>query len=327
MKLSLSKSVTALATFLAVHAACANEYDTLIKAKKFQEAERAANARLAREPGNPEAMTGKIDAILRSGDESRIDEAAKLAQQCVDVNPRYARCHLLLAKSLHGKVWVARAPLTSADARRIHDEFKKAIELDPHNIDARFSLLAFYRMGQVKMSGGSEDAEKLAGQTALVNVEAGKLIKAMIDLDAGRMTQAETAAMGFHSGSDEELNKRQEDLLISIAGKYLGDKKPGETFRWLRIALKRFPDSEEPPYLIARIQQDQGRHQEAIAGLEQMLVKQTSARVHYRIGKSLQVLGDKVKAIKAFETALNLKTGLSNKELADSETQIAALKG
>ena len=95
----------------------------------------------------------------------------------------------------------------------------------------------------------------------------------------------------------------------------------------LREALKRFPDSESAPFAIVRVQQEQGKHREAVAGLEQLLVKQSRARLHYRLGQSLQALGDKTRAASAFEKALALKTGLSGKQLSDAQSQLSALKG
>ncbi len=96
-------SLAALALLLTMQAASANEYAALIKAKKYPEAERAASARLAKEPANVEAMLGKIDAIHAGGPESRIGEAVKLSEQCIAAHPGVAGCHLALGKSLGWK--------------------------------------------------------------------------------------------------------------------------------------------------------------------------------------------------------------------------------
>ena len=320
-------SLAALALLLAAQAASANDYAALIKAKKYPEAERAASAKLAKEPANAEAMIGKVDAIMGAGADNRIGEAVKLAQQCVASSPANASCHLALGKSLGWKAMTGGAMSALGYAGDMRDAFKKAVELEPKNMDARFSLLQFYMMAPGFLGGGTGKAETLAGQTAALHADAGKVMSGMLDVAAGRAAKAEALAMALRPGTDEELNERQEALLISIGGKYLSEKKYPDAERVLREACKRFPDSETAPFVAARVQQEQGKHREAVAALEQLLAKQPRARVHYRLGQSLQALGEKAKAASAFEKALALKTGLSGKQLSDAEAQLASLKG
>lgn len=320
-------SLAALALLLAAQTAAANDYAALIKAKKYPEAERAASARLAREPANAEAMIGRVDAIMAAGLQARIGDAVKQAEQCVKVSPGTAGCHLALGKALGWKAMAGGVMSALGYAGDMRNAFKKAVELDPRNLDARFSLLQFYIMAPGIMGGGTGKAETLAAQTAALNAEAGKVMSAMLDLDADRLPKAEAAAMAMHPGADDELNERQEGLLASIANNYLAGKKYPDAERVLRVALKRFPDSDTAPYLWARVQQEQGRHREAVAALERLLANNARGSVHYRLGQSLQALGEKQRAVGAFEKALALKSGLSGKQVADAEAQVAALKG
>ena len=320
-------ALATLSLLLAAPAASANEYATLIKAKKYPEAERAASARLAKEPTNVDALLGKIDAIMAVGTESRIGEAVKLSQQCIDAHPGVARCRLALGQSLGWKAMTGGVMSALGYAGDMREAFKKAVELDPNNMDARFSLLQFYMMAPAIMGGGTGKAETLAAHTAALSADGGKIMVAMLDAAAGRAAKAEAAAMALRPGADNDINERQEALLVNIGAKYLSDKKFQDAERVLREALKRFPDSESAPFAIVRVQQEQGKHREAVAGLEQLLVKQSRARLHYRLGQSLQALGDKTRAASAFEKALALKTGLSGKQLSDAQSQLSALKG
>jgi tetratricopeptide (TPR) repeat protein len=307
--------------------ASANEYDALIKAKKFPEAERAASAKLAKEATNPEAMIGRINAILAAGTESRIGEAVKYSQQCISANPAVAGCHLALGKTLGWKAMTGGVMSALGYAGDMRDAFKKAVELDPRNMDARFSLLQFYMMAPGIMGGGTGKAETLAAQTSTLNADAGRIMAAMLDLAADRASKAEAAAVALRPGTDEELNERQESLLASIGNNYLHEKKYADAERVLREGQKRFPEGDDATYLLARVQQEQGKHREAVATLEQQVAKQARARVHYRMGQSLQALGEKARAASAFEKAIALRTGLSGKQLADAQAQMAALKG
>lgn len=176
INLTKLSSLAALALLLSANNAGANEYAALIKAKKYPEAERAAAARLAKEPANVEAMAGRIDAIMAVGSESRIGEAVKYAKHCVSVSPASAACHLALGKALGWKAMNGGVMSALGYAGEMRDSFLKAVELEPRNMDARFSLLQFYMMAPGIMGGGTGKAETLATQTTALSAEAGKIM-------------------------------------------------------------------------------------------------------------------------------------------------------
>lgn len=323
----LTAASAALALLLAMQPASASEYSALMKAKKFAEAERAASAKLAQEPANAEAMAARTEAILAAGNESRIEEAVKQAEQCVAAHAANARCHLVVGKALGSKAMHGGMMSAMGYAGTIRDSFKKAVELDPRNQDARFSLLQFYMMAPGIVGGGTGKAETLATQTGAINAEAGKLMQATLDLAADKLVKAEAATMAARPGIDEELLERQEGLLFGIGMKYLAEKKFADGERVLRDAQKRFPDGDLALYGLSRASQEQGKHREALTVLEQVLVKTPRPHIHYRIAQSLQALGDKAKAAAAFEKALAFKSGLSKKMRSDAEEQLKALKG
>ncbi|MES2318811.1 MAG: tetratricopeptide repeat protein [Pseudomonadota bacterium] len=323
-KLAIAAAVSLL---IAMQPATAGDYSALMKAKKYTEVERAAVAKLAQDPANADAMIARTEAILGSGNETRLEEAIKQAEQCVSAKAANAGCHLVLGKAMGMKAMTGGMLAAASSAGTIRDSFKKAVELDPKNVDARFSLLQFYMMAPGFMGGGTGKAEDLTAQTVPVNAEAAKLMQGSLDLAAGRFAKAEAAATGARAGADEELLDRQENLMIAIGAKYMGEKKFADAERVLRDAQKRFPDSESVPYISARVQQEQGKHREAVAGFEQVLVKTQKPYVHFRLGQSLQALGEKAKAMAAYEKALSFKTGLAKKMRSDAEDALKALKG
>lgn len=327
MKSHVTKSAVAAALLLAFGAASANDYTAPLRAKKYAEVEKMAAAKLAQEPGNAEAMTAKVDAILSAGGEARIEEAVKLAEQCIAANAANATCHLAQGKALGSKAMAGGMMSAMSYAGKIRDAFKKAVELDPRNLDARFSLLQFYTMAPSFMGGGASKAESLVAQTSALNPEAGKLMAASIDLAEDRVAKAEAAAAAARPGVDEELQDRHESLFASIASKHMADKKYADAERVLRDGLKRYPDSDAFPYLLARSQQEQGKHREALAAFEQVWAKSPRANVQYRIGQSLQALGEKPRAIAAYEKAIAFKPALPKKMRSDAEDQLKSLKG
>jgi tetratricopeptide (TPR) repeat protein len=312
----------ALGALLSAQAA-ANEYSALLRTHKYAEVERIANARLAQEPANADALVAKSEAILGSG---RLEESVKLGEQCVAAHPQVSDCHLALGNALGSKAMSAGIMSAMGYAGTIRDAFKKAVELDPHNMDARFSLMQYYMAAPGIVGGGSGKAHALAAQTASVNPDAGKLMLARLDASDDKFAKAEAAVLAMPVSANEAVADGQRDLMINLANKYLGDKKYADSDRLYRETHKRFPDSEGAVYGMARVQQEQGKHREAIAGFEQMIGMNPRATAYYRIGQSQQALGEKAKALAAFEKALSFKAGISPKMKSDAEEQMKALR-
>ncbi|TFW31014.1 tetratricopeptide repeat protein [Massilia horti] len=324
---SIISPVAALSLLICAQAIAANDYSPLIRTKKFAEAEKLANAKLAQEPANAEALVAKIKAILGEGPASRLEEAVKLGEQCVAAHPKQSECHeaygnAMAAKAIDGGIMSA---ISSAGTMR--DAFKKAVELDPRNFDARYSLLQFYLQAPGIAGGGVGKAQDLVSQTAAINPVAAKLLSAHIDLSESRLPQAEATAMAVQPGNDEALADNQRDLLANLGTQYLAGKKYADSERVFRNVQKLFPDSEWGLYGLARIQQEQGRHREAIAGFEQSLAVFPKAATYYRIGLSAMALNDKAMAASSFERALSFKSGLSKKMRADAQSQLKASRG
>ncbi len=327
MKPRLLAAATALALLAGMQSASANDYKSLLKANKFADAERAASAKLAQEPASADAMVARTMAILGAGNVARIPEALKQAEQCVAAHAANSRCHVALGKALGLKAMHGGMMAAMGSAGDIRDAFKKGVELDARNADARLSLMQFYMMAPSIMGGGTSKAEALAAQTAGVIPEAGKLMLAALDISAGKLAKAEAAVLAVRPGADEDLQDHQEDQLASVGMHYVMAKKFTDGERVFRDIVKRYPHNTSAQYGLARAQQEQGRHREALTGFELALQQSPKPHVHYRMGQSLQALGDKAKAIAAYEKALAAKSGLAKDLRSDAEGQLKALKG
>jgi tetratricopeptide (TPR) repeat protein len=320
--MKFSATVAALGVLLSAQAA-ANEYSVLLKAHKYADVERVANARLAQDAGNADALVALNEVSLAEG---RTDDAVKLGERCIAAQPKVSGCHLAFGNALGVKAMSAGMMAGMRYAGNVREAFKTAVELDPQNMDARFSLMTYYMQAPGIVGGGSAKAQALAAQTAQVNPEAGKLMMARLDAADDKLAKAEAAALAMPVSANEAIADGQRDLLNNLAYKYLGDKKYADSDRLYRETHKRFPDSEGAVYGMARVQQEQGKHREAIAGFEQMIGMNPRATAYYRIGQSQQALGEKAKALAAFEKALSFKAGISPKMKSDAEEQMKALR-
>ena len=326
MTLPTTRRLLAIACLMMAAQAGANEYRALFKASKFAEAERAADARLASEPANADALIAKSRAILGAGPDTRIEQAVKLGEQCVATYPQLSNCYLAYGNALGTKAISAGIMSAMGYAGKIRDAFKKAVELDPNNIEARFSLLQYYMQAPSIVGGGSGKARDLVSQTATVSPDASRLMGAMLDMSDDAYAKAEAAVLAVRPAGNEALADHQEQLLSNLGGTYLSQKKYADSERAYRAVIKLYPDSEWGPYGLARIDQEQGRYREAVAGFEKALALSSRPVINYRIGRSCQSLGDKPKAIAAYERALAPKTGLSTKMREDAEDMLRLLK-
>jgi tetratricopeptide (TPR) repeat protein len=319
--------LTCAAMTLALNAHAANEFDELLRVKKFTEAEQAASAKLAKEPAHADALIAKSEAILGLGNEERIDESIKLAEQCVAASLNNANCYVALGSARGAKAMNGGMLAAAGLAGKIRDNFQKAVQLDPKNVDARFSLMQFYLMAPGFMGGGLDKAEALVAQTTASHPEAGKLLMVSIDLKADRVAKAEATALAARPGADADLKKLHESAIMSVGNKYLNTKKYADAERMFREAQKQYPETGSGAYFIARNYQEQGKHREAIATFDALIASYPRPHLHYRVAQSQQALGDKIKAVAAYEKALGYKSGLYKQFRADSEKQLKALKG
>ncbi|MDP2367822.1 tetratricopeptide repeat protein [Rhodoferax sp.] len=320
-------SVAALCLLLTSQSVASHEYSSLIRAKKYEEVERLASSRLAAEPNQADALVGRVEAIVTQGLEHRFDEAVKLAEQCIAAHPQKSGCHEALGNALGTKAMTAGILSAMGYAGKIRDAFKKAVELDPQNLDARFSLLQYYLQAPGIVGGGKGNAQELVTQTAKVSADAAKLMQAQLDLADDAFAKAEAAALSIQAPGSLTLQDAQRDLLIGLGTKYVQDKKYADGQRVFQEVARRFPDSEWGPYGMARTLQEQGRNKDAITLFEKALAIEPRAHIHYRMAQCWQALSDKSKALAAFEKSLDFKPGLGKKQRADAQEQLKALRG
>lgn len=318
-------SLAILALLLSGSALAADEYAPLLKAKKYTEVERAASIRLTREPANTDALYARSKALVELND-GRTEEAVSAGEACVAAQPANSRCQLALGNALGVKALQGSMLAAMGYIGTIRGSLVKAVQLDPANIEARFSLLQFYLQAPGVAGGSKDKARTLASQTTSVSADAAKLMAAIIERNSGNPAQAEALALSVRVPVSDELADEQLDLLYSLGAGYVKDKKMADAERVFKTMQQRFPDSEQTLFGGARLLQEQGKHREAIGALEQTLLKTPKPHMYYRLGQSWQALGEKVKASSAYEKALSFKAGFNKDQRADAEAQVKKLK-
>ena len=305
----------------------AHEYDALLKAKKYEEVDRATQAALATNPTQLDALLGRVDLLLSQGQDKHIDEAVKFAEQCVQAHPQNSDCHEAVGNALGSKAVRAGVMSAMGYLGQIRDAFKKAIELNPKNTDARFSLLQYYQQVPGLMGGGSGKAKELVAQTQTINPEAARLMQGNLDLADKEFSKVEAAVTAPLGTDNKALQKNQRGLMLNLGFSYVQNKKPADALRIFNDAQKRFPDNESAVFGSGRALQEQGKHAEAIAQMDKALGMKATAPMHFRVAQSWAALGDKVKAMVSVERALAFKPSLGSKQLEEAQELLKGLKG
>ena len=301
-------------------------YSAQLKAKKFDEVDKATQTALAANPANVDALLGRVDLLLSMHQESKLDEAVRLAEQCIEAAPTRSECHEYLGNALGTKAINAGILSAMGSLGKIRNAFKKAVELDPKNMDARFSLLQYYQQAPGIVGGGKGNARELVAQTLAVNADAGKLMQASMDLAEKEFAKVEAAVQVPLPADPYDMQDRQRELMMSLGSTYVREKKNTDALRIFADMQKRFPDSELGAFGAGRAYQEQGKFADAIAQFEKALQIKATAPMHFRIGQSWQALNEKPKAIAAYERALTFKPELGKKQREDAQEQLKVLK-
>lgn len=322
-----ARHTTLLAVSLSLAApAIATPYAAALKARNYLEAERLVNAALAATPRDPQALAAKVDVIVATAPETRVDEAVALGEACVAAHPRASVCHDALGTALGSKAVGAGIFSAMGYAGKIRDAFRKAVELDPGNVGARFSLLQYYLMAPGIVGGGVDKGRALAADTAKLSPETGQLMLARIATKEEDYALAERLVRAVSVAPDSDLAEQRRDALWSLGGTLMMEKRYADSERVFRELQAAYPDSELGLYGQARLRQEQGKHAEAIPLLEQAARLHPQGAVYYRMGQSFQASGNKARALGAYEKALGAVPGLSKKLSADASEQLKTLK-
>ena len=321
--------LTLSAVLLTCAAAQANahSYSAQLKVKKYDVVDKATRAALAANPKDIDALLGRIDLLLYTHQESMLDEAVRLAEQCVDVAPTRSECHEYLGNALGTKAINAGLLAAMGSLGKIRNAFKKAVELDPNNLDARFSLLQFYQQAPGIVGGGKGKARTLVAQTQAISTDASALMQANLDLVEKDFVKVEAVVQMPMPVTPYDLQERQRELMMSLGSNYVREKRTTDALRVFADLQKRFPDSELGAFGAGRAYQEQGKFTDAIAQFEKALVINATAPMHFRIGQCWQALNDNNKAIAAYERALAFRPELGRKQREESQEQLKALKG
>jgi len=174
-------------------------------------------------------------------------QAGEAFEKALDLAPGSSELHRLL-----GNVYGRRAETGSVftapgNARKAHQYFEKAVELDPNNREAVANLFEYYLEAPGVLGGGIDKAESLIKRIATLDMPAGYHAQAELERKRKRYEAAEAQLRRA-----VELAPRQVGRLIDLA-KFLSERgRVKESDEQFTEAARLAPNS--PQLLFARAQ-------------------------------------------------------------------------
>ncbi len=238
---------------------------------KLLEAQQAFAILAAANPGNADIQFYLGRLALQRDDQ---EKAVAHLEKAVELSPGDSRFHLRLGDAYGLTAQKAGFFSQLSWAKKCQAEYEKAIELDPKNIDARWSLMEYCRQAPSIVGGGNDKALVQAQEIKKLDDTRGRLAVALV---------------------------------------LASDKKYDLAFAEFEEVLKTKPDDYQALFQTGRLAAISGeRLDHGLAVLRQCLAltppegQPGHAAAHWRIGNILEKQGDKPGARAAYEAALKV---------------------
>lgn len=241
----------------------------LLRERKFAEAEAALLKLTAQHPSEADAWAGLGDTQLR---QDKAEEATKSFEKAVELAPTHSDYHRQLGDSYGRGAQKAGMLSKLGLAKKCKAAYEKAVELDPKNINARFSLMSYYQQAPSMVGGGMEKAYAQAAEIKKLDAARGRL---------------------------------------AYANLYVAEKKYAEAFNEFEEVLRATPDNYAALFQVGRLAAISGEKLDrGIETLKQCLASTPPAgqpghdAANWRLGNIFEKKGDKLAAKAAYEAAL-----------------------
>jgi tetratricopeptide (TPR) repeat protein len=131
----------------------------LFKETKYEEAKQVLLQVMEQQPQNPEVNFLLCKVYLSLDD---YDSAIKYGEKAVKLDDSKSEYHLWLGNAYGVQAQKGSKLKTLFRAKKVKNEFEKAVELDSTNLEARFGLIQYYVMAPGIMGGDKQEARRQA---------------------------------------------------------------------------------------------------------------------------------------------------------------------
>jgi tetratricopeptide (TPR) repeat protein len=250
-------------------------------------------------------------------------EAIRWFEQAVASNKDALAPHLWL-----GRAYVQALPQASFIkqpllARRARQEFDRALEIDPRNVDAREDRAIYYMYAPSIAGGGMDKARAEAEVVRGLSSYRGALLRAQIELHDKQNAVAEAEYLGLVGAYPDSAAP-----FTSLVGLYQSEKRYADAFAAVDRRLAAKPHDDWGTYSLGRTAALSGlRLDDGAAALRRYIAagrfqpSASEAHAHYRLGMILELQHDAAGARAEYERAVQ-----GDPNLADAKKALARLR-
>lgn len=241
----------------------------------------------------------------------RWDDAVKWGERATAMRPQDASYHLWLARAYGRKAGDAN-PLSAAGmARKAKNEFERAVQLDPANVEAHSDLSKYYVQAPAIMGGGLDKARDQAAQVNKYDVAEAHLILAQV---AAKEKQYDEAENQFRSAIKEARNPATYWLQLAeffrLRGRFDDVQKTvlTATAQPSRSAENYF-DAANELYLSGRDFPEAAQYLQKYLDSGGLVEDAPAFRAHYLLGQVYEKVGQSSAAASEYRASLALASG------------------
>jgi len=285
-------------------AAAAESAKDMLAAGRIDEAITALNGRLSSAPKDAESSNLLCRSYFAMEDWDRAESACKRA---VALDSNNSRFHLWLGRVYGEKADRANFLSAAGLAGKVRDEFQRAVQLDPKDVDAHLDLAEFYLEAPGIVGGGEDKAREQAKTIGTINPGREHWVYARI---AEKKKDAKTAEREYRQYI--ELSKGDAEAWLNLAI-FLRRQQRLEEMEEAIVKASRAPMPKLDVLVeAAQILSRSGRsYPFAIKLLKRYLetgpVEGAPAfKAHYLLGQLLEKQGDKANAAEQYRASLGL---------------------
>lgn len=293
---------------------------TLATLGRREDALKAANDILAKNPTDQFARLLKVQLLEQIGGAQNVNAAADLATQAAKDTPGNPRVQLAAGQALMIKgnldeaathfqraadedtsspaaqLALARLELLRKNYAALLDHADAALRIRPNDTSARlFRVIGL--TGTKAYGAAKSEAEQLAHDTKdapQVEMQLG-----LIALAQGHYTDAEDLFRKLYKEGSPDL-----EPLEGLVNTYMAEHMPDRALALMREETQRSPDSKGKQALLVATAEAAGKNDEALSELQKMAAQNPgSAEVQARIGALQQKTGHLPEALQAYQRA------------------------
>jgi tetratricopeptide (TPR) repeat protein len=241
------------------------------------------------------------------------DNAIASGEKAVNAVPSNSMYHLWLGREYGGKAASVSAFSAASYAKKTKNEFEKAVQLDPANVQARADLSEYYTDAPSIMGGGLDKARDQAAQVAKYDEATSHSILALVAEKEKNYTEAESQLQ-----QAIRVAKNPAQYWMNLASFYRRRSRAADMEKAISQALAQ---PNKPAEVYYNAGSELFRSGKNFDGAVQYLKKYLASnamvedapafRAHYLLGQVYEKMGNKSEAAVEYKASLALASGFA----------------